>query len=72
MRWLRERAWQQAIAILLVLAGAVLIYLGAAGTGALDGKAVAGAALFATGLAAPLVSQAVQGQRADSTRSEDV
>lgn len=72
MAWLRERAWQQTIAILLVLVGAVLIYRGAAGTGALDGTALAGVALFAIGLVAPLISQALHAYDENTAESEDV
>lgn len=72
MGWLRDRAWQQAIAILLTVAGAALVYSGAADTGELDGRALVGVACFVIGLAAPLISQARITASENSTRSEDV
>lgn len=71
MDWLRDRAWQQVIAILLVIAGSVLIYAGAAGSDELQGMALGGVVLFAVGIAAPLATQALHAYREDTARNED-
>ena len=71
MAWLRDPAWQQGVAILLVIAGASLIYRGAAVTE--PGKIVIlGVTLFSVGIALPLISQAFGARRKDTGRSEDV
>lgn len=70
MDWLGDRAWQQVIAILVVLAGAGLIYRGADGA-SLDATALTGIVLFALGIAAPLVAQALRAYREDTARDED-
>lgn len=57
MDWIRERAWQQTIAINLVVLGAILTYLGAARGEELGSLAWTGIALMAIGIGAPLVSQ---------------
>ncbi|MGD9617927.1 MAG: hypothetical protein AB7H90_22435 [Alphaproteobacteria bacterium] len=72
MAWLRDRAWQQGIAILLALAGAVLIYFGARPAGELGGVALTGIVLFATGIALPLIVELLRMHREDTARSEDV
>jgi hypothetical protein len=72
MAWYRERAWQQTIAILLVLTGAVLIYGDAGGSDELDGGALLGVLLFALGIAAPLIAQALHAYREDTARNDDV
>ena len=71
MAWLRDPAWQQGVAILLVIAGASLIYRGAAVTE--PGEiAILGVTLFSVGIALPLISQAFGARRKDTGRSEDV
>lgn len=75
MDWLKDPAWQQGVAILVVVAGSILIYRGAAGAadaGELSGMALFGVVLFSVGIALPLISQ-VLGARPESTvKSEDV
>jgi hypothetical protein len=71
MTWLRDPAWQQGVAILLVVVGAFLIYRGAAVTEA-RGLALLGMALFGIGIAFPLISQALSPPNEHTTRSEDV
>lgn len=72
MTWVRDPAWQQGVAILLVVAGAIQIYHGAAGTGELGGIALLGIALLAIGIALPLITQALPAQRANAAKIEDV
>lgn len=73
MRRLRDRAWQQGIAILLVLAGSILIYLGARDMQSSGATAWAGMVLFATGIAVPLAAQLFRASPEDDTgRCEDV
>lgn len=72
MGWIKDAAWQQGLAILLVVAGAVLIYRGAAATGELAGIAPLGVVLFGCGIALPLISQALRVRRENAARSEDV
>lgn len=60
MEWLRERVWQLGLAILLALAGTLLIYLGSADDGSLDVVAGLGLALFALALAVPILSKAIK------------
>lgn len=72
MAWLRDRAWQQGIAILLALAGASLIYLGARHTGELGGVGLIGVALFVIGIAVPLVAEILRANRETTSKSEDV
>lgn len=69
---LRDRAWQQGIAILLTLAGAALIYSGAGESGELDAVAAIGAAILAIGIALPLVAEITHGSRSNQSKSEDV
>ena len=71
MTWFRDPAWQEGLAILLVMAGAIVIYRGAAATEP-GGIALLGVALFGIGIALPLVAQAVHAHRAKTVRSEDV
>jgi hypothetical protein len=71
MAWYRERAWQQTISIVLVLAGAGLIYGGATGPDQLGGGAWLGIVLFGLGIAAPLISQALHAYREDTATDED-
>ena len=68
--WLRERVWQLGIAILLVFAGAALLYTGATPEGDLGGQGLAGFALLAGALAIPLVAKAVEA--AQELLDEDV
>jgi hypothetical protein len=70
--WIRDRAWQQGIAILLALAGALLVYVGGHRTGELGGMALAGVALFAAGIALPLIAEVLRARREDTAWSEDV
>lgn len=72
MAWLRDPAWQQGLAIVFVVTGAILIYHGAAGTGELSRIALLGVALFAIGIALPLITQGLRAQRANAAKSEDV
>lgn len=72
MGWLRDPAWQQGLAILLVIAGAALIYLGAARTEQLGGMAHLGVGLFVLGVGVPLVAQVLRAPRAASGKSEEV
>jgi len=71
MAWLRERAWQQVIAIIVVLAGSALIYVNAADGGELNGAARFGVALFTLGIAAPLATQVLHAYREQTARDED-
>lgn len=72
MAWIRDRAWQQGIAILLALAGAALVYAGAHRTGELGGMALTGVALLAVGIALPLVTELLRMHRESMDRNEDV
>ena len=71
MAWLRDPAWQQGVAILIVIAGAFLIYRGAAVTQPGE-VAILGVTLFCGGIALPLISQAFGARREDTARNEDV
>ncbi|MFA5582356.1 MAG: hypothetical protein WDA25_10440 [Paracoccaceae bacterium] len=68
MSWWREPVWQQGIAIVLVIAGSVLIYLGAGGPGGMGGP---GIALFAAGIILPLVTQLRRSWQERQTRRKD-
>ena len=57
---------------MLVVAGTVLSYYGAAGTNELGAIAIFGFALFCVGMAVPLVSQVVGAHRESTGKSEDV
>lgn len=70
MDWLRDRAWQQVIAGVLVILGATLIHLGAAETGEMNATAWSGLAVFTIGMATPLVSQALHAFREGTDRDE--
>lgn len=72
MTWLRDPAWQQGLAILLVVVGAILIYRGATAAGELGLRALFGVVLFAIGIALPLISQAFRAHRESAAKSEDV
>lgn len=63
MDWIRERAWQQTIAINVVILGAVLTYLGAADGRPVGPLALTGVSLMAIGIGAPLVSQLLRAAR---------
>jgi hypothetical protein len=71
MAWLRDPAWQQGLAILLVVAGAIQIYFGAAAM-ELSRIALVGVALFGIGIALPLISQAFRAHRENAAKCEDV
>ena len=71
MSWLRDPIWQLGLAILLVVAGAILIYSGAPGADELGGTALFGIVLFGLGVALPLISQAVRAHRENVAKSED-
>lgn len=53
MAWWRDPVWQEGVAIVSVVAGAVLVYLGAADSGELRGAAPWGAVLFVAGVLLP-------------------
>ena len=72
MSWLKDPAWQQGVAILLVVAGAILTYHGAAGANELSAKAKVGFALFCIGIAVPLLSQLLGLRRESPGKCEDV
>jgi hypothetical protein len=72
MGWLKDAVWQQGLAIVLVVAGAVLIHLDAAGSGALGGRGWVGFALFAAGVALPLLGELHRSRREYTAGVEDV
>jgi hypothetical protein len=72
MSWIRDPAWQQGLAIVLVVLGAILIYRGTATAGELGTVALLGVTLFAIGVALPLISPAFRAHRANAAKSEDV
>ncbi len=72
MDWLKDPAWRLGVAIMLVVAGTVLSYHGAAGTDDLGAIAMFGFALFCIGMAVPLVSQVLGARRESTGKGEDV
>lgn len=63
MAWWRDAVWQEGISIVLVVAGSVLIYLGAAETAELAGVAAWGAALFGLGVLLPIIAELRRARR---------
>ena len=72
MSWLKDPAWQEGLAILLVVTSALLIYRGVSVEGELGGVALLGMVLFGIGIALPLISQVLQTHRENKLRSEYV
>ncbi|HRO88460.1 MAG TPA: hypothetical protein PLH21_10630 [Chiayiivirga sp.] len=72
MGWLKDAVWQQGVAIVLVVLGSILIHLDAAATGELGGGGWLGFALFAAGVALPLVGELHRSRREHTAGVEDV
>lgn len=72
MAWLKDPAWQQGLAIVLVVVGAILTYRGAAAAGELERSRPSRRRAVDLGVALPLISQAFRAHREDAAKSEDV
>lgn len=63
MPWYRQRVWQMGLGTLIVLLGAVVVYLAAAGESVRSGLMWLGLGLVFFGLAVPLLTRLLEGEQ---------
>ncbi len=63
MPWYRQRVWQMGLGTLIVLLGAVMVYLAAAGDPVRSGLMWLGLGLVFFGLAVPLLTRLLEGEQ---------